>query len=173
MFNRFNGLSVDEARSLYRKLARENHPDFGGDLRTMQAINGEYAWYSANFAKGEARQRADEAHNMGRKSAADYHDLDNLAEVLRVKVEALLNISPEIVVEVCGLWVWVTGDTRKWHEQIKAVEGMKYAHNKQAWYYAAVPSFNRKSHSMDEIRNMHGSQVFARKEEEQRMPLPA
>jgi hypothetical protein len=36
-----NCASLEEAKSLYKKLARENHPDFGGDTRTMQDINAD------------------------------------------------------------------------------------------------------------------------------------
>jgi hypothetical protein len=78
-------------------------------------------------AGSDARTRQAKAHAEGKKSAADFHDLNDLAEVLRVKVEALLNISPELIVEVCGLWIWVTGETRKHHTAIKAVEGLRYA----------------------------------------------
>jgi hypothetical protein len=154
--------SLDEARSLYRKLALENHPDHGGDLRIMQEINRQWAEYQVIGAKMDARQRQEKAHAEGKRSAADYHDLDELGEILRAKVEALLNISPELVVEVCGLWVWVTGETKKHHAAIKAVEGMRYAPDKEAWYFAAVPSYNRTCHSMTEIRSLHGSQVFSR-----------
>jgi hypothetical protein len=173
LMTRFDHLSYDDARSLYRKLARENHPDLGGDLRTMQQINAEYAEYSANYANQEARARQQAAHANGRKSAADFHDIDDLTEILRAKVETLLNISPELIVEVCGLWIWVTGETKAHHLEIKAIEGMRYAHEKQAWYFASVPSFNRTRHSMDEIRNMHGSQVFTRqRDEDEDQPQP-
>lgn len=173
---RFDNLTNEAARSLYRKLARENHPDFGGDLRIMQQINAEYAEYQANTAAHEARARQAAAHAEGKKSAADFHDIDELAEILRAKVETLLNISPELIVEVCGLWIWVTGETKKYHVEIKAVEGMRYAHDKQAWYFAAVPSFNRQKRTMDEIRNMHGSRIFSRQQqpdEDQPAGLPA
>jgi hypothetical protein len=166
--------NYEEARTLYRKLAHDNHPDHGGDTATMQDINAQWAQYQAYNACNDARTRQTEAHANGRKSAADYHDLNDLAEVLRIKVEALLNISSEIIVEVCGLWIWVTGETKAHHAEIKAVEGMRYAHNKQAWYFAAVPSYNRTTHTMDEIRNMHGSQVFSRQQSEnQREDEPA
>jgi hypothetical protein len=180
--NYFNNCqNIDEAKSLYRKLARENHPDFGGDTATMQEINRQWAEYQANAARSDARTRQAKAHAEGRKSAADFHDLDDLAEVLRVKVEALLNISLELIVEVCGLWIWVTGETRKHHAAIKAVEGLRYAPDKQAWYFAAVPSFNRQKRTLDEIRSMHGSQVFSRQQhdceasrrEEEKAGLPA
>jgi hypothetical protein len=171
---RFDPLTPDEARSLYRKLARENHPDFGGDLRTMQQINAEYAEYSANAARHEARQRQQQAHAEGKKSAADYHDVNEVAEELRQVIESLLNISPDLIVEVCGLWIWVTGETRAHKDEIKSIPGMRYAPDKCAWYYAAIPSYNRVKRTLDEIRNMHGSQVFSRqRDEDDQQPAPA
>jgi curved DNA-binding protein CbpA len=168
MYNYFkNCQSLDEARSLYRKLALENHPDHGGDLRVMQEINRQWAEYQVIGAKMDARQRQEKAHSEGKKSAADYHDIDELGEILRIKVEALLNISPELIVEVCGLWVWVTGETKKHYTSIKAIEGMRYASDKGAWYFAAIPSFNRTRRTMEEIRQMHGSQRFSRGNQEE------
>ena len=37
-----NCKTIEEAKKLYRRLAMENHPDRGGDLDTMKAINAEY-----------------------------------------------------------------------------------------------------------------------------------
>ena len=171
MFSYFqNCASLDEARSLYHQLAKENHPDYGGDLRTMQEINRQWAEYQVIGAKFDARQRQAAAHKEGKKSAADFHDLDELGEIIRAKVEALLNISPDLIVEVCGLWVWVTGETKAHKDEIKVVEGMRYALEKKAWYFAAVPSFNRTRRTMDEIRSMHGSRTFSRQPDEDRQP---
>ena len=165
--------SLEEAKSLYKKLALQHHPDHGGDTRTMQEINAEWASYQANYAHSSESARQREAHAQGKKTAADYHNLDEVAEVLRVKLEALLNISPELTVEICCLWIWVTGETRKHREAIKAIEGMRYAPEKQAWYFAAIPSFNRTRRTMDEIRNMHGSQVFTRNRDDEPTPSPS
>ena len=149
--------SLEEAKTLYRKLARENHPDLGGDTRTMQAINAEYARFQAEGARSSERTRQQAAHAEGKKTAADYHNLDDVIEALRVKIEAALNLGLDV--EVCGLWVWVSGDTRPHKEELKAA-GFKWAPDKAMWFYPGVPSFNRQKRSMDEIRNMHGSQVF-------------
>jgi hypothetical protein len=169
-------LNLDEAKSLYKKLARQHHPDMGGDTATMQEINAEYARFQSEFVYRSERTRQHQAHAEGKKTAADYHDLDEVAEVLRVKIEALLNISPEITVELCSLWIWVTGETKKHKDAIAAIPGMRFAPEKKAWYYPGVPSFNRTRRTMDEIRNMHGSQVFSRQpreDETSHQPLPA
>lgn len=49
----FNGCnSLDEVRTLYKKLAKQHHPDLGGDTLTMQEINKEYAFVSAKLISG-------------------------------------------------------------------------------------------------------------------------
>jgi hypothetical protein len=70
-------------------------------------------------------------------------------------------------VELCGLWVWVSGDTKSHKEELKAA-GFKWSPNKSAWYYPGVPSFNRTPRSMEDIRSMYGSQVFTRQPEEEK-----
>jgi hypothetical protein len=156
--------SLDEAKTLYKSLARLNHPDMGGDLRTMQEINAQFAEFCATFARNEGRERMNAAHAEGRKSAGDYHDLDEVAEALRVKIEFALNLAG-VEVELMGFWVWLTGNTRQYKEEIKA-QGFKWAHHKQAWYFAGVPSFNRHEKTLDEIRSTYGSQKFTKRQDE-------
>lgn len=157
--------TMDEAKTLYKSLARQNHPDMGGDLRTMQEINAQFAEFCACFARNEGRERQRQAHAENRKSAADYHDLDEVAEVLRVKIEFALNLDG-VDVELMGFWVWLTGNTRQYKDEIKA-QGFKWAHHKQAWYFAGVPSFNRREKTLDEIRDMYGSQKFTKRQDEE------
>lgn len=169
--------TLEEARTLYRALAMKHHPDHGGELRIMQDIISQYASFCANFAKGDAYERQRKAHAEGKKSAADYHDLDEVAERLRIKIEFALNLDG-VEVELMGLWVWLTGNTRAHKETIKANtagEPIKWvwAKEKQAWYYAGVPSFNRDKRTLDQIRRMHGSQKFARSEKEDQAPASA
>lgn len=161
--------TIEEGKALYRKLAREHHPDMGGNLETMQAINIEWASFQADSAKADARTRQEKAHAEGKKTAADYHNMDEVAEALRVKIEFALNLSG-VDVELCGLWVWLTGNTKEHKEAIKA-QGYKWAPEKEAWYYPGVPTFNRKRRTLDEIRNMHGSQKFSSRQRQEESAL--
>lgn len=163
--------TIEEGKALYRELCKQHHPDLGGDLRTMQEINAQWAAFQASGAKADGYRRQQDAHAENRKSAADYHDLEEVAEVLRVKIEFALNLSG-VDVELMGFWVWLTGNTKEHKEAIKA-QGFKWAREKEAWYFAGVPSFNRERRSLDEIRSMHGSQKFHRAQRADSELLPA
>jgi hypothetical protein len=160
--------SLEEAKSLYKKLARRHHPDMGGDTRIMQEINAEYARFQSEFVYRSERNRQQQAHAKQKKTAADYHNLEEVTEVLRVKIEAALNMGLDV--ELCGLWVWVSGDTRTFKEELKAL-GFRWSPDKAAWYFAGVPSISRNRHTMDEIRQMYGSQRFTRPEQDKE-PVP-
>lgn len=167
--------TLEEAKSLYRKLARENHPDMGGDLRTMQEINSQFAAFCATHAKTEAKERQRQAHSENRKSAADYHNMDEIRQYIEMMINFALSLDG-VEVELMGLWVWLTGNTKAHKDTLKAWNAehyetsedprlvWKWSPKKEAWYFAAVPTFNRKDTSLDEIRSAYGSQKFTRSE---------
>jgi len=161
---------MDEATREYKRVIFSVHPDRRPKdeqetaTRETQELNAEFADFCAHFAAHAARQRQEAAHAEGKKSAADFHDIDGLTEILRQKIEAALNMG--LNVELCGLWVWVTGETKAHKEELKALE-FKWAHKKAAWYFAGVPSFNRSEKSLDAIRAMYGSQKFEKRQDRQ------
>lgn len=159
----------DEAKALYRELVKKHHPDIGGDTRTMQEINSEYATFKARGAHAEAKNRQRTAHAEGRKSAGDHHDLNEVTEKIREMILFALNLDG-VEIELMGLWVWLTGNTKAHRETFKTwnaahpTQIWKWSPNKTAWYYAGVPTFNRKTTTLDEIRNAYGSQSYSREE---------
>ena len=64
-----------------------------------------------------------------------------------------------INIEICGSWVWVTGNTYPNREALKAA-GLRYSKGKAAWYWKPEGSHSkaRRNYSMDEIRQLHGSE---------------
>ncbi len=70
-----------------------------------------------------------------------------------------------VVIEICGLWVWLSGVTRPHKEAIKQA-GYKWASKKKMWYFrpADYKSCSRGKLNMDEIREKHGSKVLHKKE---------
>ena len=72
-------------------------------------------------------------------------------------------------VELCGSWIWVSGNTKKYRDILKGLH-FKWAFKKQAWYYHTEP-YRKKSHrelTLEEIREMFGSQSYAAKADEEK-----
>jgi hypothetical protein len=137
--------TVEEVKSLYKRLAMEHHPDRGGDTATMQAINNEYAFACAYVLRT----------NGFTDSEAD--ELIRLLEEYRRVVEKIINLSG-IVIEVVGHWIWVTGNTYPVRKELKSA-GLFFASKKLAWYYRS-DAFKTKGgkKTLDEIRNKYGSE---------------
>ena len=115
----------------------------------MQAINAEYAFCMARAVRAE-KPGLDEA---------EYSSMDAVSEAIRAAIEAIITL-PGLGIEICGLWVWVDGQTRPVKEQLKAA-GYRWAAKKEKWYYAGVPAGGRGRYSMDDIRNRYGSRNVA------------
>jgi len=65
-------------------------------------------------------------------------------------------------IEVCGSWVWVSGDTKKHKDKLKSL-GLFYAYKKKMWYLkpAGYKSRKHKPVDMEKIRMTYGSEVIA------------
>lgn len=144
-FNKVKSLS--ELKKLYKELARKNHPDFGGNVETMQAINAEYDSMILYFAK------------YGNKTEKEKASAE-VPERFRKIIEALLKM-PYIQVEIIGGWIWLTGNTGLYLRKIKGM-GFQYS-TKQKRYYLSdgISGKGRASrYSMERIREIYGSTVL-------------
>ena len=74
-----------------------------------------------------------------------------------------------LTLEVCGSWIWVTGNTKSHKDKLKAYT-FQFAPKKQAWYFRpkGKRSRGRGQWSMGEIRGKYGS---SRVEEEKQRQL--
>ena len=68
---------------------------------------------------------------------------------------------PGVNVEVCGSWIWATGNTKAYKSALKEL-GFKWASRKSAWYFHVGPYRKRSKSelSLDEIRRRFGSVNF-------------
>lgn len=131
--------SMEELKQQYRQLAKKYHPDVGGTDEDMRAINAEYDALKEKLKGSE--QESEEA------------------DLFRQAVESIINLNVEI--EVCGRWIWVSGETRPHKETLKQ-SGYRWAPKKKMWYWA--PSQDRRRRRprtntpMEQIRQKYGSQ---------------
>lgn len=145
-----NCKTMDEVKATYKKLAKSNHPDLGGNTATMQAINTEYAYACARLAKGEglSDEQADTAIR--------------LSEMYREAIEKIVFL-PGIIIEIVGHWIWVTGNSKPVKEELKAAHFF-FAPKKGAWYFRAAEYKTRgEKKSLDEIRRKYGSENVDKK----------
>ena len=141
---------IDEVKAMYKQLAKQFHPDCGGDTATMQAINSEYAYACAKVLKGD---------NLG---AEDTEEQIRMSEEYRAVIEKLMPLNG-ILIEVVGNWIWVTGNTYLVRKQLKEA-GLFYASKKVAWYYRSEEFKTTGSKkSLEEIKAKYGSETVGSK----------
>ena len=149
MFNHITNL--DELRKAYRAAAFAAHPDHGGSTEAMQKVNAAYE-KRFDILKAEQNARAD-ADPTGKTSR-----VEEMPQEFRAVIEKLLSIK-NIIIELCGSWVWVSGDTKAHKDEIKAV-GCFWSNKKCMCYWrCAKDAHHGKSHaSMEDIRRKYGSE---------------
>lgn len=141
--------TINDVKARYRDLAKQHHPDRGGDTATMQAINLQYTQAIKAAAKG-----------------ANLSDEEAEAEVLngeqyKTALNAILNLQG-LIIELCGGWLWVSGDTRT-HKDVLKSAGFYFASKKVMWYFrsAEYKTKNKKALPIEAIRAKYGSQQIA------------
>lgn len=146
----FDCKTLDEVKARYKKLAKENHPDLGGDTATMQKINNEYAFACAQVLKGA---------NL---SAEETDQQMKMSEEYREALEKIIHL-PGIIIELVGHWIWVTGETKPVKGALKEA-GFFFATKKIAWYFRTDDyKANRGSKmTLEEIRDKYGSETINR-----------
>ena len=145
--------NLDELRAAYRALLKKFHPDNGGSEEATKEINLEY---EKLFQILKNRSGADQ------ETKYNTQEDENLREVLQQIINLNVNI------EICGSWIWVSGNTYPVKESLKAA-GFKFSKNKKAWYWHAGEYTRRgKKVSLDYIRTKYGSETVKKSQEEKR-----
>lgn len=147
----FDGIrTLDELKRAYHRLAMENHPDRGGDAEVMKEVNAEY---------DRAFEHIKYVTNLGNP-----HPVSEVAEDFRRAVELALNCDG-VIVELCGSWLWLGGDTYPHRETLKSM--YRWSGSKRKWYWSP----NSRQYirggggvSMGAIRRHYGSRILTKSE---------
>jgi len=142
---RFEGLTVQEIRTLYKKLAHQYHPDKGGSTEDMQQLNSDYK---------EALKKTERENLDPEKEDIDWKHEEKLME----KIQVIVNLEG-VKIEILGVWIWVTGNTYPHKDELRR-QGFFFSKNKTAWYYRNENEKGRWKFSgkpLDDIRHKYGS----------------
>lgn len=138
-------INPEIVKRAYRKACMKYHPDRNpAGLEMMKAVNQAY----------------EVLKDLSETISFDSHDTNQTyGDDLNEALNAIIGLSG-LEIEVCGTWVWVSGDTKPHKDALKAA-GYKWASKKMMWYFR--PEEYKKRHkkgnvySMEEIRFRHGS----------------
>lgn len=156
--------TIEEAKRQYHKLVFEHHPDRGGSNDALVQINAEWDYLKThNFNIHESM------------SGSVYTDeRQDVPDEVTARFEQVINelISMDgIGIEICGSFIWISGETYPWKDQLKAL-GFKWARRKKRWFLAPQRKGKRNNNwSMEKIRAHHGSVVVVEAPERQERAL--
>jgi hypothetical protein len=138
-------ITPEVAKTAYRAACKKFHPDVNpAGEEMMKIVNGAYDVLK-DFA-GKVELKEDE-------QAPDPTYPDAVNEALN----AVFGLDG-LEIEICGIWVWVGGNTFP-HKDVLKASGFMFAGKKKRWYFrpAEWKSASRGKLSMDEIRFKFGS----------------
>ena len=112
----------------------------------------------------------EEAKRQYHKLALEHHpDRCGNEDAIKI-ISALVNLDG-IGIEICGSFIWLSGDTYQWKELLKGL-GFKWARKKKRWFLAPQRKGKRNNNwSMEKIRARHGSVVVTEAPEVQEHAL--
>lgn len=146
-----NVKTLEDLKKQYRRLAMKFHPDMGGSTEIMQQINAEH---------DRLFEVLKEKHNA---SADEYHQTTETPEEFRAIIEFLLKLDG-VIGELCGSWIWCSGNTKAHKEELKAA-GCRWSSTKKlwSWHYAEDGQrWHKGTQTMAQIRSKYGSTTFTR-----------
>ena len=131
--------TLEEAKKVFKKLAKKLHPDLGGCVEEFKELNNFYHSFIEN----------------GFNFFDNFSSEDFSIEVEKI-VSQILHFE-NLIIEVIGSWIWVKGDTMPIKEDLKEI-GFKWARNKKMWYFGKRSKGSRgKEHDINDIRSKYGS----------------
>ena len=109
--------TIEELKKVYKELAKQLHPDLGGNKEKFQEMNNEYDKLLESL---KANKKANKANN---KDSDKFKDIIN--ELIKYN---------ELTIEIIGSWLWISGNTYPLRDMIKNL-GLLWSKGRKKWYY--------------------------------------
>lgn len=135
--------TYEDIKKAYRIACSKYHPDRNpAGLEMMKLVNSAYQSLSDYVADGVSGD-------------SDFLNEETLGDELNAALNAVIGLG--LTIEICGSWIWVSGDTKP-HKDILKASGYRWAPKKLMWSFCGGErTSSRGKFSMDDIRSRHGS----------------
>lgn len=140
--------TLEDVKKLYKKLACKLHPDCGGDANEFVRMSNEYE-VAFNRLKNTFRNVA------GEKYEKENNETSNIFKDI---IDKIIHFE-SVKIEIIGTWIWVSGDTKPYKDTLKELK-FNWCKNKSAWsfHYGEWKKYTNRKTTLDEIRNLYGSE---------------
>lgn len=155
---------IEDAKHQYHELVLKYHPDRGGSEEAMRQVNAEWD-YLRKHNYNIHRSQNGSVYTNEREDVPD-----EVTQRFAKIINALICLEG-VTIEICGSFIWLSGDTKPWRELLKGL-GFKWSGKKRMWYLAPKRKGVRNNNwSMEKIRARHGSFVVTEGVEEREVRL--
>lgn len=151
--------TAEDVKARYRTLAKELHPDCGGNAEEFKSMMNEYKTAFEKLKNIHTTRDGETYEKETNETPEEFMDIINRV----IHFEG-------VTVEIIGSWVWLTGNTMIYKDQIKAA-GFWWSNSKKAWYYNGSERKTRRRgrYSMDGLRNHWGSQTVTEEDKQRKL----
>lgn len=150
--------TCEDVKKTYHKWAKKLHPDEQGNAEEFKRMSAEYERAFEAFKNIHVNAEGESYEKESTETPEQFKDI----------IDKVIHFDG-VNVEIIGSWVWLTGSTMIYKEQIKAA-GFWWSKSKKAWYWngSTEKTKRRGRYSMDGLREKWGSQEV--KEDEKTRP---
>lgn len=141
-----------QIKKAYKTASLQCHPDRNpAGAQMMLAVNAAYELLKGLGDIVETDKAEKQSGFNGGDYSKEFNDVLNSLLVLE-----------GLIIEICGGWIWIDGETKQHSKILGRKEGglgCRWASKKKKWYFRPeeYKSSSRKNTSMDDIRATHGS----------------
>lgn len=144
IINKFSEIKgINEAKKIYKQLAKKLHPDVGGTNELFKMLNKIYNDILENKI---------------------YFPNESKIDLELEKIISQILHYENIVIEVIGSWIWLSGETKEIKDMLKGI-GFKWARTKKLWFYGEMKRRNPKEQNIEDIKVKYGCQTVRTKQQ--------
>jgi curved DNA-binding protein CbpA len=159
--------TLEELKKAYKKLVLKLHPDVNKETDTTEQFK---------IMQDEYEKAFDRVKNTCRNAEGTIYnkECEETIDEFRDIIDQLIKFEG-VEIEIIGTWIWVSGNTKEYKDQLKEI-GFRWAPKKCAWSYhkGTYRKQTKKNYTLEELRNsFESSKVQVKRNQVERIGEPA